>query len=413
MEPTLKTFILETGERYCTLIDKESGLPLFKPTLFVTTKVRNRSLSVARMLHSLQAIAVLLKFASGQQWDLEERFHRGSYLSEPELDGLRDYCQRSFARRGVHKVVALDASRKGHPRKALVSKGVEYSRLTYVGEYLRWLAEHCLQDKSDRAASLAIEKMVRGLRARRPRNRNLATEQIDNGLDASTEQAAFDVLKPGSSLSPFASEAVQKRNWLIFLMLYYLGIRRGELLNVRIKDINFAENTIFIARRADEPLDSRTFQPLAKTLDRTLPMKDTLAKEIHNYILTSRKAGKNSNKHDYLFVTHDKSADSGSPMSISAYKRMFIELRRASPFLSDFTGHQCRHAWNERFSREMDSKENPPSHARQEQMRSYLMGWSPGSGSAARYNARFIREQANEAAIRLQQDIARAPRSLE
>jgi len=45
MEGAVKTFVMESGERYCLLIDKNNGLPLFYPNLFLTTQVRNRSLS--------------------------------------------------------------------------------------------------------------------------------------------------------------------------------------------------------------------------------------------------------------------------------------------------------------------------------------------------------------------------------
>jgi len=53
-------FVLEDGERYCLLVAPDSGLPLFYPNLFVTTQVRNRSLSVASMDAAFAAINVLL-----------------------------------------------------------------------------------------------------------------------------------------------------------------------------------------------------------------------------------------------------------------------------------------------------------------------------------------------------------------
>lgn len=49
----------------------------------------------------------------------------------------------------------------------------------------------------------------------------------------------------------------------------------------------------------------------------------------------------------------------------------------------------------------MDSQK--VSEREQEVMREYLMGWKPGSGTAAIYNKRFIREKANEASVKLQE----------
>ncbi|HGX9032251.1 TPA: hypothetical protein ACOWRE_003701 [Enterobacter asburiae] len=45
------------------------------------------------------------------------------------------------------------------------------------------------------------------------------------------------------------------------------------------------------------------------------------------------------------------------------------------------------------------------SEAEQEKMRSNLMGWTPGSGTAQIYNKRFIQDKSHKVAIKLQEDI--------
>ena len=57
----------------------------------------------------------------------------------------------------------------------------------------------------------------------------------------------------------------------------------------------------------------------------------------------------------------------------------------------------------------MDSMNNPLSQEEQEKMRSYIMGWKEGSGSATHYNKRFLRMKANEAALKLQEGMVRVP----
>ncbi|WP_352340319.1 hypothetical protein, partial [Psychrobacter sp. 16-MNA-CIBAN-0192] len=42
------------------------------------------------------------------------------------------------------------------------------------------------------------------------------------------------------------------------------------------------------------------------------------------------------------------------------------------------------------------------SEEKQEQIRSYIMGWKSGSGTAMHYNKRFIQQQAKKAALALQ-----------
>jgi hypothetical protein len=52
----IKSFILQSGERYCLLVDSASGAPLYYPNLLVTTQIRNNSLSLAAMETTLTAL---------------------------------------------------------------------------------------------------------------------------------------------------------------------------------------------------------------------------------------------------------------------------------------------------------------------------------------------------------------------
>lgn len=92
---------------------------------------------------------------------------------------------------------------------------------------------------------------------------------IEKSLDKEQLDSLFSILAPSSNLNPF-SEKVQKRNNLIFLFLHCFGLRAGELLNLRIGDIDFSESTIAIRRRANDKTDPRVYQPLVKTCERKL-----------------------------------------------------------------------------------------------------------------------------------------------
>jgi integrase len=117
----------------------------------------------------------------------------------------------------------------------------------------------------------------------------------------------------------------------MFLLLYHTGIRGGELLNIRIKDIDFNQNQLLIIRRADEKDDPRKNQPLAKTLDRRIPLKETLVKEIHNYTLNYRRLVVGPRKPDYLFVTHKYGPTKGLPITIPDYRKVMTIVRMAFP----------------------------------------------------------------------------------
>ena len=62
----------------------------------------------------------------------------------------------------------------------------------------------------------------------------------------------------------------------------------------------------------------------------------------------------------------------------------------------------------------MDAMDEQVSEERQEQVRSYLMGWREDSGTAATYNKRFIQQKGFEAALALQKaNGTRLPEDLE
>lgn len=403
-----KSFVMSTGERYCLLVSS-AGLPLFYPNLYVTTQVRNRSQSYSAMESALGGISVLHRFLDQNGENLEKRFREGQFLEDSEMDAIRDFCQLSFRRGSGARNSAVVPLKGRKVSIEHVSAETVYVRLTVIAKYVRWLAEQITGTSADKAATLKIARMEQILKSRRPVKKSRNAETDVKGLTDEQLDILFELFRPESDFNPFSDNSVAVRNRLIFLLLYHLGIRGGELLNIRIRDFDFASNQLVIARRADDKDDPRTDQPLVKTLDRRLPLKDTLAKEIHNYILKDRRRVRNASKNDFLFITHKAGPTQGQPLSKSAYKKLMAVVRSVSPALFKFTGHQLRHTWNEKFSDQMDAMDDPPDEEQQEKIRSYLMGWREGSGTGATYNKRFIRRKANEAAMALQDGMTRVP----
>jgi integrase len=412
MGSVVKTFVMGSGERYCLLVDDHFGLPLFYPNLFITTQVRNRSLSYSTMEAALGGVSVLLRYMEERGESLEKRFQKAELFKEHELDAIRDFCQikfRSQTNEDSNGMFNLSELRELDEK---VSSQTEYVRLTVIAQYTKWLAEQFIGSSKDRTAVLQLGKMEKGIKARRPVKKNRNAIGGKQCLDKDQLALVFELFRPDSEHNPFTDESVRIRNRLIFLVLYHLGLRGGELLNIRIRDIDFGNNQLVVVRRADEKDDPRTNQPLVKTLDRRLPLKDTLVQEIHRYILKDRKNISNSSKNDFLFVTHKSGPTQGQPLSKSGYKKVIEVVRKAAPSLFNLTGHLLRHTWNDEFSNLMDAMDKPPSEAEQEKMRSYLMGWKEGSGTAAHYNKRFVRKKANEAALKLQEGMVRVPKGV-
>lgn len=382
---------MSSGERYCLVIDRITQLPIYHPNLFITTQLRNKSDSFSTMLSAANNIAIFLRFLDDRDINLEERVLCRELFETYELDDLRDYTQRRFSK------VAHEGCYVGN--EGVVSSITHYMRLTTIAQYISWYANHLIKQPSTVEAR-QIKRVETQIKARRPVKKGRNRDQ-DRSLNDDQLEVLFEVIRLESSLNPFSKE-VQRRNRLMILILYYLGIRGGELLNLRVSDIDFSKHQLKVVRRADEKNDPRVQEPNAKTLERTTLLGEILSKEIHEYITKDRRKVTNAKRNDFLFITHKEGPTVGQPISKSSYYKVLNIVKTVSPDLYKLTGHKLRHTWNRKFSERMDSMDKPVSEEQQEQYRSYLMGWKQGSGTAMHYNKRFIQEKAQKAALSLQ-----------
>ncbi|EAM5642452.1 site-specific integrase [Salmonella enterica] len=388
---SINTFIMSSGERFCLVLDKKTGVPLFHPTLYITTQVRNQSDSISTVELVAGAISLFCNFLFDRNIDIEERLRTGKNLAIHEIDALRDYCERKVR---LRKSLPYDIQ-----KARLVNSATRHFRLTHIASYLSWLGERLNLKQSN------TSEMVERIKQRRPKiKRRSRRYKQDRSLDEKQIASLLEITMPGSTLNPFKNN-VQVRNRIIILILYSLGIRSGELLNIRITDINFRDSSLAIRRRADDKADPRIKQPLVKTQERKLSLSAPLVKELHNYITNIRRHFKKSRKHEYLFVTHKSGPTQGMPLSSMAYHKIIDSIRNVAPEVNRLTGHKLRHTWNYEFSKKLDAMPDPISEAEQEEMRSSLMGWTQGSKTAQIYNRRFIENKAQTVALALQEVI--------
>jgi len=400
------------GERY-PLLRNADGKPHWYATLYATTQIRNASKAPNTILAVLTAIRILLAWSQEHKLDLEDRFSVKMFLTEQELESLVQYTQMKVdndridsheSKKLIKKVEQI--RNKFIPAEDRISSGTQYIRITYIASYLEWLAIHVVEryaKQLDAPTLKMIQRMANNLRARRPQKSIRSRELARKGLATDQQEALLSLIKPGALNSPFSVE-LQIRNQLIVLLLYHLGLRAGELLALRISDFDFQKNTVLIARRHDNPEDMRTYQPVVKTIDRRLPVSDSLVKYITEYVMSERRKFPAAKKHDYLFVVHQNGPFLGQPLSLKGLAKVFQEIQVAEPNLfKHLTPHVLRHTANDRFSELMDARGT--STAEEDKMRSYLMGWKEGSGTASTYTRRHIENKAREAALLLQKPI--------
>ncbi|WP_445496132.1 tyrosine-type recombinase/integrase [Photorhabdus sp. SF281] len=314
--------VSETGERLKLLVDGPSGVPLFYPNLYNTSQIRGASKSVATIQSYITSMKVLYSWAAEYSVDIEKRWKRGEWLKTWEVDSLRDYCSLPLRSPSElqEKVVNI---RQGRPViSASVNSPTKYVRMTFIADYLRWFAD-MLTKTSSKNLKIEIEAMYKSIKSHRPKMKGRSViSREDKGLDSDLLQEVMKVLKLGHDNNPYQGYSLQVRNAAIIALLHYLGIRRGELLNLRIDDINFVTNEVRIVRRADSSKDHRVYQPLVKTEERILPISSRLAEILSEYVIRYRSAFPFARKHPYLFVTHKKGPYQGDPLSNSGFGKV-------------------------------------------------------------------------------------------
>ncbi len=392
----VKVVLCASGERLPLLIRRDDGLPVFLPNVFAISQVRARSRASNTIERCLRAVAFLLSFADQEGIDLQERVESGVLLEPNELDRLADAAKH---RADDFSVPARQRRGRLMSVHARVADNTAAVRLQYIREYLAWLTSRRMSQLRQRGRELAEyhasrDLLLSGLRSRIPSVRRYANDP-PMGLAHDGEAALLAALDPGSDSNPWKNRDTRLRNQLLVLWLLRTGMRIGELLAVRLDDVNFRLSEVEIVRRHDSPDDPRRRQPVVKTSGRALPI-DAIGTMTEEYIFDVRHRIPGARRHPFLFVA----SRSGRPLSRSAVAKIFSQLPEHPSMKQPVHPHVLRHTWNDRFSEAMDAREM--DEATEERMRTYLQGWKPGSRTAATYTRRHVRERAKQVSSDLQ-----------
>ncbi|MGZ9046827.1 MAG: tyrosine-type recombinase/integrase [Telluria sp.] len=408
----------ESGERMVQLVDAETGMPEFSSTVFTTVHMRGRNLATGTIEQCLRALDVLFMFTAERDICLSARMASGLLLHPHEISDLVDVCRlhvadiRLNAGRESPKAVkpgtALRIYRESKRASKEVSGDWAGNRIRYMRDYLNFVLENQisrLRTSHPNHAALVAAKSdnFTMLTALIPPERGRTIINEREGLDAEAQALLWIVIEPDFPANPWTGKHVRARNALIVRWFVALGIRRGELGGVGVRDMKLRALEVDILRRADDEKDPRPDQPNAKTCDRTLPVSADLANRTEEYIKRYRSKYPAAKKHGFLFV-----ANGGRPISLRAINRIFEVLKkRHSELGSDVFPHILRHTNNDIFSTLMDEK--GVSEADEKKLRSRLMGWTPQSGTATTYTRRTINRRAKAASLDLQDTMPTKP----
>lgn len=412
----IRMVVLGSGERLPMLCARETGVPLFEPTVWALSELRARNRASATIQQALRAVLVLNLALGRLRVDLDARLSEGRLLELGELEEVTRHCRLpledltgevSDEAAGPAKVTNFEKvrMRTSAPAPDSVDDNTAAIRIRYIRDYLKWRSNACLMKLGPRhqlySGLQATQKNVIDiLNERTPGSSGRNSVGQREGISEDDLERLLAVTEPGSPENPWSGDHARERNALILRWLLALGVRRGEMLGVRISDINFQTHEVLIARRADSLDDPRKNQPNTKTRDRLIPIDEDLAVLTHRYITGARRAIPGARRHEFLIVANG----SGAPLTLAAINKIFDVLRRKCPDLpQELCPHVCRHTFNDALSVDMDEQNVSPE--KEEAIRSHLNGWIPESGTAATYNRRHVRRQARKVSLGMQEKL--------
>ena len=377
----VETVSYSSGNQLPILLD-EDGLPIPAPNEFVLGR---RALSTNTLTRNLNELAVLYKWFKNQAIDPVRRIASSTSFTEAEIRG------------GMVEFLKRDASKNKSLILFTVSPLTFNQRLTTARQYLGWLYEVYL-------GSMPHSDM-RYERIRDQKNRLMLwldssfinappmNKGITKGLNDSQVKFLIKILDPNESILFGRDPAVRFRNYVSVMIMLNYGLRPGELLSLRVQDIEFGGiSAIRVTRRLDDPKDLRKPRPRIKRNGRVLPIDNPVfARHLDAYIMTWRDhlEAKSDMESDYLILS-----DEGKPLSQPSITQFFqiIRNRFSNELPANFTAKSLRHTFSsnlERHLRKMGVKED-----KRKEVLAYLRGDS-SSSSQDEYLMQEIEEQAN------------------
>lgn len=430
--PSLSVHVFGEGERVPMLHD-EHGVPLFYPTLFATSQLRNAGAAVNTIRNKLADLVVLQRWERVHDRDLISEFRSGSFLTVADVVSLRDFARLDMRdlksiggkqKQGGNGVVDfLEARVASSSLQGVIGGQQHFNRMSTFADYLEFTASVVTQHQNSPRIAQEIMRMVRAIRKHRPRG---LAKQLNDDRDLRSPPSELverfmAIGAEGDPRNPFRHPDVQLRNAIIFGLLRYTGMRRGELLSLRLDQIDLGhEPHVWIRRNQDDKYDSRRYQPVAKTKERPLPLPESLANQIDRYIFKVRSRISPAKRHPYLFVSHRKGSTLGKPLSVSALNsQIFSRMRAVEPAFEAIHPHAFRHHFNYEISVSIDehnaqvllaekgTQAQAISEARELDVRAFLNGHR-SKASGAVYNRRHIREVSDKAIRQVQGGLVRS-----
>lgn len=377
-----KVIRMPEGDRFVLTVNAE-GYPVDWPNLYCSIELRSSGVALSTMQTHMTAVSLLHNWAAGRGIDIRQRIESLDLLATDEIDSLRFDMKLSRTRsKKVSKVVK-------NPHWGM--------RLKAVAAYLHWHADIVISRMSARderwpsarkRLAAACKRIVGKIRMRKGKKKA--------GLEKEAQQVLAKAITIRHPTNPF-SRRTQPRNLALVVTYSEGGLRRGEALGLKCIDmhLNGPAPYVVVERRPDDKDDTRSQQPLAKTLSHPVPISPRAARIIAEYMIYDRPTYAGADESPYVFISQEK-----KPLSLSSVDQIFRKLRSVEGIPDDFSPQVLRRTWNDRVGEAAEQLGIPPE--LEMQIRNEAQGRVRHSSQAIDYQVGLLRRHGNDVAVTMQ-----------
>jgi integrase len=391
------TALFSTGERFPVLLYRDSYQPVILPTRYIIDERRENKKS-GTLMRDIRVLRWFYEWCEALDIQIEQRFRAGEMLTKAEVTSFCRYLRASRTTTITGSINLLNEQEKG--RIPILSPETFNSYISVIEDYLLWAAYEFIpvatpENTIRENLRAAVNRIKRAFRSNRKEGKSVSNRC---GLTPDEIEDIRQIIKPGAELNPF-KQSVQFRNHLIFELMLGTGIRRGELLKIKLNHLPIGpKTTVSIVRAPDDKDDPRRNEPQVKTRMREIPLHKELRIALWKYAQKYRKGRNKCNV--YLFTS-----TRGEPLNSGAVNWIFSFLvkKRLNHLKGKLSPHVMRHTFNEKLVKLAESL--GWSEIQIKELQRYLNGWSEQSEMPTRYTRRIIETRAMEIAERYQETL--------
>lgn len=347
-------------------VDAATGLPVAGDNVWLITS-RSPYKSVETIMSDVSVLSIIREWAEESRISLAIRFRTEVFLSDTEIKSLS-----TRLRAKKRPCTGSDSE--------VVCEQKWRSRFDFTTVYFRHLAAAYFVPSSPYHHSAPFDNFIDAWSLHRPRK----SSHPRLGLTAEQRTRLLMITMPGHAENPWQRRN-HARNRLVVLLMILCGLRLGEVLSLRMQDVQMRGSfpTLDVRKRAPDELETRRIPPGPKTLGRRLPIPGEVAVALNSYVLDHRPGMPAHSQRQFLILSRE-----GQPCAKETIQNMISVLRNSCPMLKGLVAHRLRNTFTDLAQEAL--KCSPLNRQQGSDVLTYMGGWSPTSLQPARYSQAWL-----------------------